>query len=531
MFQTTLPVVGPEFRDRTVQLARIAACVEKLRAGSPHWLALLGPRKVGKTSLLLETSRRVGAPVVFAILDVFDHVPVTDEVLRLLVLRVVDRVFAAECGQSLEATIDPDSYRAALSGSPRFATLPPDLRQLLLGLKELELTALTTSRLLDVPERLAERLGLFLVVAVDEFQELAALRVGRPAVEVLPMLRSAWQKHRRVSYVVSGSARSMMTDLVASQRSPFFGHFELMEVGEFEREDAVALLIDSAVPGRKVSRALAEKAVDTLGGNPFYLQLLGEQLAAIAAPLDDAALKEAVSRLLFHRTGRLALFFESELARVVGRSSASLALLEQLARGPARPVDLQRAVRLSSSSVVNYLARLGDIIRAREDGTWELSDRVMALWLQWRAPGGAAVPMTVIGDEGERVVAQALAELGFELVYQSKASRGAFDLLALRAGVMVGIQVKRSPLPLHFSAAAWKRMEAEAQRLGWLPVIASVTAEGVVTFLDPRKGRKKKGVSLSAGARIENLLRWVDLTSSSGARRAPPRRRARTRAA
>jgi AAA+ ATPase superfamily predicted ATPase len=319
MFQTTLPVVGSEFRDRTTQLARLSAAVEKLRAGSPHWVALLGPRKVGKTSLLLETSRRVGAPVVFAIIDVFDLVPVTDEVLRLLVLRVVDRVFAAECGQSLEATLDSASYRAALSGSPRFATLPADLRQLLFDLKEVELTALVTPRLLDVPERLAEKLGLFIVVAVDEFQELAALRVGRPSAEVLPMLRSVWQKHRRVSYVVAGSARSMMTDLVASQHSPFFGHFELVEVGEFEREDAVALLIDSATPGRKVSRALAERAVDTLGGNPFYLQLLGEQLAAIAPPLDEAALKEAVSRLVFHRTGRLALFFESWRAWWVAR--------------------------------------------------------------------------------------------------------------------------------------------------------------------------------------------------------------------
>lgn len=523
MFQTTLPVVGREFRDRTSQLARLAASVEKLRGGSPHWLALLGPRKVGKTSLLLETARRFGDSVVFAILDVFDHVPVTEEVLRSMVLRVVERVFAAECGQSLEATIDPDAYRAALAGAPRFAKLPADLRQLLLGLKELELTALTTASLLQVPERLAEKLDLFIVVAIDEFQELAELRVGRPAAEVLPMLRSAWQKHRRVAYVVSGSARSLMTDLVASQRSPFFGHFELLEVGEFEHDDAIALLVDSAVPGRRVSPQLAEKAVATLGGNPFYLQLLGEQLAGFAAPLDDEAFKEALSRLLFHRTGRLSLFFEGELARVVGRSAASLALLEQLSRGAARPVELQRATRLSSSSVVNYLARLGDVVRVRADGHWELSDRVMALWLRWRAPGGAAVPMTVLGDEGERMVAQALAELGFELVYQSKASRGAFDLLAIRAGVMVGVQVKRSPLPLHFSEAAWKRMEAETQRLGWLRVVASVTEEGVVTFLDPAKGRQKKGVSLTGSASIDNLLLWVDRAAAP--RQAKPRKR------
>jgi hypothetical protein len=207
---------------------------------------------------------------------------------------------------------------------------------------------------------------------------------------------------------------------------------------------------------------------------------------------------------------------EAELARVVGRSAASLAILEQLARAAARPTDLQKALRLSSSSVVNYLARLGDIVRVRDDGHWELVDRVMARWLEWRAPGGAAVPMTVVGDEGEKAVARALAELGFELVYQSKASRGAFDLLALRAGVMVGIQVKRSPVPLHFTDAAWKRMEAEAKRLGWIAVVASVTPEGVVTFLDPAKKRKKKGVSLATGAAIDNLLTWVDRSATRG---------------
>lgn len=518
MFQTTLPVVGREFRDRTEQLVRLSACVEKLRAGAPQWLALLGPRKVGKTSLLLETSRRFGPPVVFAILDVFDHVPVTEEVLRLLVLRVVDRVFAAECGQSLEATLDADAWRAALSGAHRFARLPADLRQLLLGLRDLELTALSTPVLLQVPERLAEALGLWIVVAIDEFQELAGLKVGRPGREVLPILRSAWQKHRRVAYVVSGSARQLMTDLVAAQRSPFFGHFELLEVGAFSPADAIALLTDSAVPGRPVARAIAERAVATLGGNPFYLQLLGEQLAGFPAPLDDAALKEALSRLLFHRTGRLSMFFEAELGRAVGRSAAALAILEQLARKPSRPVDLQRALGLSSSSVVNYLARLGDVIRARPDGRYELSDRVMALWLAWRAPGGAAVPMTVVGDEGERLVATTLAALGFELVYQSRASRGAFDLLAIRAGGMLGVQVERSALPLHFVATAWRRMEAEAQRLGWLWVVAAASAEEEVVFLDPAKARKRKGVSLTDAAAIDNLLLWLD-------RAAAPRRR------
>jgi len=518
MYQTTLPVVGAGFRGRDEQLARIVRAVEKLRAGGSEWLALLGSRKVGKTSLLLEASRRLGDRVVFAVLDVLDHVPVTAEVIRLLVLRVVERVFARDCGQSLEATIDPASYRAALAGSARFARLPGDLRQLLLGLHDLHLTASALAVLIQIPERLAEALDLPIVVAIDEFQELADLRVGRPAHDVLPMLRSAWQKHRRVAYVISGSARRLMIDLVASPRSPFFGHFALLEVDAFAQADAIALLVEGAVPGHAVSRQLAARAVAIIGGNPFYLQLLGEQLAGLASPLDEGALKEALSRLLFHRTGRLAMFFEAELARVVGRSAQALAILEQLARAPGRPADLQAALRLSSSSAVNYLARLGDVIRRRADDRYELTDPVMALWLTWRAPGGAAVPMTVVGDEGERDVARALADLGFELVYQSKASRGAFDLLAIRAGVMVGVQVKRSALPLHFTAAAWNRMEAEARRLGWRWIATAASREGVVTFLDPAHGRRRKGVGLSSSSAIVNLLAWIDDAS-------PPRRR------
>ncbi len=523
MYLSTLPVAGGEFRDRVKQLAVVEDALKRLAGGAPKWLALLGQRKVGKTSLLLEAARRVKLPLVFVTLDVFNLTPVTDEVFRHLALRVVEQLFAEECGQSLEATLSPAAYRAALSGAPRLAKLPADLRALLLDLREVKLTALSVGALLDVPERLAQALGVYVAVAIDEFQELADLRVGRPSALALPLMRARWQKHRRVAYFVSGSARTMMTNLVAEQSSPFFGHFELLELGEFERADAVALLVDGAVPGKPVSRALAEAAVDALGGNPFYLQLLGEQLSGLDAPLDEAALKEAVSRLLFHRTGRLALFFESELARTVGRSWGAQSILEQLARAPGRPADLQTALKQSSSSVVNYLRRLGDVVMVDDDGVWKLTDPVMALWLRWRTPGGAAVPMKVLGDEAELAAANALAALNFNLVYQARASRGAFDLLAIRDGVMVGVQVKRSALPVHLKAAEAKRIEAEGARLSWHAVLAAVAPEGAVTFLDPRKGRRGRGLSLGKAAIIPNLLTWVDREAAKDT----PRRRAR----
>jgi Holliday junction resolvase len=149
-------------------------------------------------------------------------------------------------------------------------------------------------------------------------------------------------------------------------------------------------------------------------------------------------------------------------------------------------------------------------VRKREGGLYELDDPVFGLWLRWRRPGGTVVPMTVIGDAAEREVAMALAQLGFDLVYQARASRGAFDLLATRGPAQLGIQVKRSPLPLSFRRTDWQRMAADAKRLGWRWTIASVDPAGAIHFLDPAKARRGATVRLGLPAAIENLIAWLD---------------------
>lgn len=116
--------------------------------------------------------------------------------------------------------------------------------------------------------------------------------------------------------------------------------------------------------------------------------------------------------------------------------------------------------------------------------------------------------MGILGDEGEREVAARLAAMGFDLVYQSRASRGAFDLLATRGAAQLGVQVKRSPLPLRFTRARWIRMEAEAARLGWVWVVAAEDpGEGGSSSIRPRRGRgappgstaKRRSPTCSAG--------------------------------
>ncbi len=512
MFRTNTPVTSGAFRDRKEEIERLCEAVDNLSRGKPEWCALIGPRKIGKTSLLLELERRKrSGGLVFVVLDSYEDRPMSLTVFRRYALRTVDAFFARETGVSLESlAARPKDYAAVLSGSDAFNRLPRDLRATILELVEGKVDRLFVEQALRLPQELADRMEAWCVVAWDEFQELAEMSSARSKVDVLALARATWQKHDRVSYLISGSKRTMLTEMVSSPTSPFFQHFSLLDIGPLPRDEAIALLRDCAPRGRAIAKSLAARAVDVLGGHPFYLQLFGETLTRAEPPYDEDALKGALGELLFSKTGRLSLYFQREFDRLVGKASTLSAVLHVLCTGPLRLGEIGAAITASSASTARYVERLGDAVTRREDSLYEITDPVFALWLSWRRPGGTVVPMTVVGDEAELAVARALAEMGFELIYQSRVSRGAFDLLAVRSGIQLGVQVKKSKLPLRFKKGEWNRMTTDAKAFGWRHTVAAVDAESnEVFFLNPDKASMARGVSLTSSAIIDNLLAWL----------------------
>ncbi|MGC4121306.1 MAG: AAA family ATPase [Myxococcales bacterium] len=505
-------MTAASFVDREEELGRLLTLVSHLEAGHPSWLAILGPRKIGKTSLILECARRTqSARVRIAAIDALEETPISLEFFRRYALRALDVLFAEEIGQSPEALArTPGAYRAAMAGAPGFRRLDEASRSLILELPDARISSALVRACLDLPERLATALKLPLVVAIDEFQELAALASKKGGIEPYPMMRSAWQRHQRSAYVISGSARTMIERLVTSRSSPFFQHFALMRLGPLPESAALRLLMENAPRGRPITQGLAAEIVRLLGTRPFYLQIVGEALARQEPPIDRSTLKSVVQDLLFSKTGRVSLYFENEFERLVGRSTFLASTLEALAEGPKRNADLARAIGATPGQTSGYLERLGDAVLRREDGLFELDDQTFALWLRWRRPGGSVVPMQVLGEEGERAIAEHLARCGFELVYQSRASRGAFDLLAIRGGEQLGVQVKRCPMPLRFSRAEWSRMQGDATRFGWRWVVAAVSPSGTVVLLDPVRARVGKAVVLHEQAAVENIVTWMD---------------------
>ena len=71
----------------------------------------------------------------------------------------------------------------------------------------------------------------------------------------------------------------------------------------------------------------------------------------------------------------------------------------------ARLTDLAQAIGSASGATRGDLERLGDAISRTDGGNYRLADPVFGLWVRWRSPAGAAVPMSVVGNEAEKAVA------------------------------------------------------------------------------------------------------------------------------
>ncbi len=503
MYRSNTPVVAKEFFNRQSELKRLC---DVIRAG--QWMAIVGLRKQGKTSLLLETERRMSEEFVFCSFDVFEFSPLSLEFFRHYALRCVDRLLSPAAGRSLAtAAEDNDDYQRLLNDCLTSIKVSQDLAKLLASLPVHEMTDGFIRDCLQLPEDVARAVDKELVVSIDEFQTLAERKLG----DWIAVIRSIWQRHKQVRYVISGSERTLLTEMVTEKHSPFFQHFDLMELGPFRPADAIELLMSNAPEDRPLSRTLAEQIVATIGGQPFYLQIVGEAITRYSPPLDKDTFKQALQETLFSRTGRLALYFDVEYRRLVGRSTQLAATLSALANKSERLRDLSQRLKIGSGASAKYLERLGDAVE-RDGDIYGIRDPLFATWLRWRQPGGTVVPMTVLGNEAEQRAAEHLAQIGFDLIYQSRASRGAFDLLATRGAMQLGVQVKRHRLPVRFTAAEWNRLHAEALRLGWHWIVLAVTPppESRVILLDPSNARKKQGWLLDETSIINNLLMWLD---------------------
>lgn len=128
--------------------------------------------------------------------------------------------------------------------------------------------------ILDLPQHIATRKKKKVVVCIDEFQQIGEF----PDTDSLQkILRSHWQEHRDVAYVLYGSKKHMMLSIFGEYKSPFYRFGDLMFLPKISREDWVEYILNRfRDSGKTIPGDVAGHLTDLVECHSYYVQQLAQ---------------------------------------------------------------------------------------------------------------------------------------------------------------------------------------------------------------------------------------------------------------
>ncbi len=378
------PVAGEALIDRRDELHQL-----HLAATDGAHVRLAGPRRFGKTSLLLAHAANLSATGWRTVHVDFYGVTSLAEVCSRVATgynRLKDhrvRSHLESLGSRLGLSLSTSGIGVSLG--PRQAQ--PSQDSLLTAAAEL----------LDLPLRLFERDRVPTLVVFDEFQDL--LSAGST---LDGLLRSHVQYHgEAATYVYAGSQPSLMRRLFTDRERPLYGQAEPLELAPLPLDEVLDELADRfGELGEEPGEALAP-LVTSAAGHPQRTMLLahllhrelglrgsGGSMLPGDQPVEGIALADAIFRLAVAQTTEAHQGIWDSMS--AGKKAVLAALADGIRPTGSRATERSGSARATLQSALRELGREGQhlsrIVTATSlaAGDWHFVDPLFASWVSLR---------------------------------------------------------------------------------------------------------------------------------------------------
>ncbi|ARM77181.1 ATPase [Acidianus manzaensis] len=372
MFIYGVPTTNPFGREK-----EIGVLSNFLKSGQP--VGLMGVRRVGKTSLLLASLHRVSLPYIYVSAEEFTSgksfdfysfvssyaVSVTSVLYSFAGYKVL-----IEKGKSVVKQLRD------LIGAVKVTFNIPEVSATLdVTLDKVERKKRLEDefpKIVDLPQIMAEKFGIpKVVVAIDEFQYLTLAKQSMP--NIFHVLRSKWQFHTRVSYVISGSLIGMMDELLNSKDQPFYQFFYLMKVEPLSSKASKEFLKRGfEYYGVRINDEEIDEIINYVDGLPAWLNLVGLKIVNERKSVGDVlnSLVEDVN---------VVNAVEGDLKKLSPKAKSVVKKLAILG-GEGRPKDLGDD-RWGVIRALQQLIRYG-IVEKKDRGIYKIIDPLLVHYLK-----------------------------------------------------------------------------------------------------------------------------------------------------
>ena len=361
------PVDDKAFTDREKESARLTA---DFLGGINTFI--VSPRRWGKTSLVKKVIREnEGETLICVFADVFKAKTPTDfcEILGNAVLK--------HCSSALDEFLDhARRFLGRINLGVNLSLDNVNSIKLQLGLSNEQQSI---ENILNLPEKIAEKKDVRIVVCIDEFQQITEFA---DSLSFQKQLRTVWQHQERVSYCLFGSKKHMMEGLFDDESKPFYKFGDIIYLKRIPLkywEQYITGKFQDA--GKRISSDQIERICQTVDYHSSYVQQLCWYVYLYSdETVTGQAIEDGVEELIDQNTA----LFES---RTENLSPVQMRFLKAVADGISEGFSSAEFISKyklgsSASSVATRKALLEKGLIYSEEGKYHLSDPVLGLWLK-----------------------------------------------------------------------------------------------------------------------------------------------------
>lgn len=278
-------VEGNNFTDREKETRRLKQDFE-----NGQNMILISPRRMGKTSLVRKVQTLVDKKsIVTVYMDIYDCRNEYE-----FYNKFAASLMKQTAGKAEAVMKNIKEFLVRLSPTLSFGPDPNNEISVSLGITPKDYSP---EEILQLPERMAEKMGKHIVVCIDEFQQIGEFP---DSLKVQKKMRGIWQLQNNASYCLFGSKKHLLTKLFQSKRMPFYQFGDIMFLQPIPTEDWIPFIRQKFEEKKmSISDALIEKICSTVQNQSSYVQQLAwNVMLNTTKKADEATLETAIEDLL-----------------------------------------------------------------------------------------------------------------------------------------------------------------------------------------------------------------------------------------
>jgi len=126
--------------------------------------------------------------------------------------------------------------------------------------------------ILNLPQKIAKKRKLHLVICIDEFQNCESFKESKLFQK---RLRTEWQHHHEVTYCLYGSRQHMMAELFEKQSHPFYKFGDVLYLPKISRSDWISFIRQQFKATKKIiAEDIANLIAAMVQDHSYYVQQL-----------------------------------------------------------------------------------------------------------------------------------------------------------------------------------------------------------------------------------------------------------------